>query len=268
MVDQDFTNSGYSLEKKLPAGVLIVDDDPAILQAITRLLRRSSDYNVYTVTKPMEAISILRQKDISVVISDQTMPEMKGVELLSLVRQNWPAVVGIMLTGSSDISLAEDVVNRRLVHYFVTKPWNNDRLRDLIREAVEVNRRQLNQSGEVHQVEGTLLRELRKTAGKAAFSLARAVDARDKYTHSHSENVATFAQIIGRELGLEDNALEELRIGGLLHDVGKIGIPDEVLLKPGRLTDEEFAAIKMHPTIGVSILEPINFPWNIAAIVG
>jgi putative two-component system response regulator len=216
----------------------------------------------------MEAMAILRENKIAVVVSDQMMPGMSGVELLTLVRQNWPSIVSIMMTGCDDIQLAADVVNRRLIHYFVTKPWDNEKLRSLIAEAAEVYQKQVKQTEGSFKVDSGLLKELRDSAGKAAFSLARAVDARDKYTHSHSANVASFAQVVGRAMGLDDNDLDELRIGGLLHDVGKIGIPDEVLLKPSKLTDEEFRAIKMHPMIGVSILEPINFPWNIAAIVG
>jgi uncharacterized domain HDIG len=97
--------------------------------------------------------------------------------------------------------------------------------------------------------------------------LALAVDARDKYTHRHSENVSALAMELGRALGLDDAAIEELRIGGLLHDVGKIGVPDSILLKPDRLTDDEYKAIQAHPVIGVSIIEPISFPWNIEAII-
>jgi len=98
-------------------------------------------------------------------------------------------------------------------------------------------------------------------------NLAAAIDEKDPYTRGHSERVGVYASKIAREMGFTKEFIERVYIAGLLHDVGKIGVPDEILLKPGRLTDEEFRAIKMHPVIGVSIIEPINFPWNISAII-
>jgi putative nucleotidyltransferase with HDIG domain len=183
------------------------------------------------------------------------------------VRQNWPATVGIMMTACGDIQVAADVVNRRLVNYFISKPWDGKLFVTLVKEAVDVHRALEKNPGGTFQVDATLLRNIREQASKAAFSLARAVDARDQYTHRHSENVSALAVELGRALGLDDVAIEELRIGGLLHDVGKIGVSDSILLKPDRLTEEEYAAIKAHPVIGVSIIEPISFPWNIEAII-
>ncbi|HUU00861.1 MAG TPA: HD domain-containing phosphohydrolase [Myxococcota bacterium] len=241
--------------------VLIVDDERSVLTSLVRLLR-SDDYHLLTADSPAQAIDIMRSNEVAVVLSDQMMPGMTGVELLTLIRQRWPGVVAIMLTGCNDIRVAADVVNRRLIHYFVAKPWDNRRLHELVRKALDVWR---NKSA---GPDARTVRDLRQSAGEAAFSLARAVDARDRYTNSHSENVAAMAQIVGRRLGQADDEIEALRIGGLLHDVGKIGIPDGVLLKAGSLTDAEFATIKTHPSIGVSILEPIEFPWDIAAIAG
>ncbi len=241
--------------------VLIVDDDRSVLTSLVRLLH-SDRYELLTACGPAQAIDIMRSGEVALVISDQMMPGMTGAELLALIRQKWPGVVTIMLTGCNDIRVAADVVNRRLVHYFVAKPWNNQHLQELVHRALD-DWRDKRAGPNSHTA-----RDLRQSAGEAAFSLARAVDARDRYTHSHSENVAAMAQVVGNRMGLGGDEIEALRIGGLLHDVGKIGIPDGVLLKAGKLTDEEFAVIKTHPSIGVSILEPIEFPWNIAAIAG
>lgn len=254
----------------MPAGpsprprVLVVDDDTGVLHAVRRLLGRG-DVEVLLAQGPLEAIALLREKPVAVVISDQMMPVMTGVELLTLVRQNWPATVCIMMTACEDMRVAADVVNRRLVHFFVAKPWDSEAFRALVQDALELSRRQ---TPGLAALDGRLLREIRDQAANAAFSLARAVDARDRYTHRHSENVAAFALLLGRALGLADDRLQELRIGGLLHDVGKIGVSDVILLKPGRLTEAEILTIKTHPEIGVAIIEPISFPWNIAAIVG
>jgi putative nucleotidyltransferase with HDIG domain len=246
--------------------VLVVDDDPGVMRAVSRLLGRES-YEVLTAPGPVEAISILRELEIGVLISDHLMPGMTGLELLSLVRQNWPEVVGIMMTACSDIRLAAEAVNRRLIEYFVAKPWDNHTFLSLVREAVGIHEKRRRQPGALGEGDGNLAAYLREQSGKAAFSLARAVDARDRYTNRHSENVAAFAQAVGRAMDFSEGAMEELRIGGLLHDVGKIGVPDQVLRKPGRLTDEEYAIIQTHPAIGATIVEPIDFPWNITAVV-
>ncbi len=244
--------------------VLVVDDDPGVLTVVQKLLAHE-DFDLKIAQSPLEAISIVREGNIAVIISDHSMPNMTGVELLTLVRQQSPTTACIMMTATTDMKLAEEVVNQRLVHFFVTKPWEPGRLQQIVHQALEIHRRQT-QSPEAAYGEAALLRA-HEHASRAAFALARAVDARDRYTHSHSERVAGLAQKVGRAMGLDPQNLEELRIGGLLHDLGKIGIPDHVLLKPGKLTEAEFHFIKMHPIIGVTITEPIDFPWSIAAIV-
>ncbi len=246
--------------------ILVVDDDPNILRAVERLLNRNG-FDVVLAESPTKAISILRQQNMAAVVSDQMMPGMTGIELLTLIRQNWPATTNIMMTACGDIRVAADAVNRRLIHYFIPKPWDNKDFLQIIREAVEIHNQYSQDTDHLETSHTAMQQQLREQAGKAAFSLARAVDARDRYTHSHSEKVAAFAQLIGRELGLDYESISELRIGGLLHDVGKIGVPDEILLKPGKLNEDEFQSIKMHPIIGVAIVEPIEFPWNISAIV-
>jgi putative nucleotidyltransferase with HDIG domain len=244
--------------------VLAVDDDPGILDALRRVLRIPG-VELHLAHGPMEAMGKMQEIQAAVVISDHMMPVMTGVELLSLIRQNWPATVCIMMTACEDMRVAQDVINRQLVHFFVTKPWDSRALRELVQKALRVHEDLRAAAG---PRAADLQKDIRENAGKAAFSLARAVDARDNYTRRHSENVAAYAQVVGRAMKLGPHQLEELRIGGLLHDVGKIGISDGILLKPGRLTEEEFQVIRQHPTIGESIVEPIAFPWNIAAIVG
>ncbi len=226
--------------------VLIVDDDPGVVNAVRRLLGRTG-YELLIATSAMEAIAILQRQHVAVVVSDHMMPGMSGIELLTLVRQNWPATVGIMMTACGNIQVAADVVNRRLVNYFISKPWDGKLFVALVKEAVDVHHALENNPGGAFQVDATLLRSIREQASKAAFSLARAVDARDQYTHRHSEHVSTLGVELGKALGLDDVAIEELRIGGLLHDVGKIGVSDNILLKPDRLSEEEYAAIKASP---------------------
>jgi putative nucleotidyltransferase with HDIG domain len=243
--------------------VVVVDDDPGILRAVERTLRRSQ-VDIMLANGPTEAMSILEQHQVAVVISDYMMPGMDGLEMLSLIRKRWPEIVGIMMTACEDIRVAADAVNRHLVNSFITKPWETAALRQSILEAVEAHQKRLESTDEIDQNLGA---EIQQQATAAAFSLARAVDARDPYTHRHSEKVAAYAQVVGRAMHLPEDTIEDIRIGGLLHDLGKIGVSDGILLKPNRLTDEEYQIIKRHPTIGASIVEPINFSETIQQII-
>ncbi len=246
--------------------VLIVDDEEAILLAVRRQLRRSK-VKVVAAISPSEAISVLSQQDVAVMISDYMMPGMNGLELLALVRRRWPKVVGIMMTACDDIRVAADAVNRNLVKAFITKPWDSEVLRRSVEDGVRNHKVLMDGGGDDAGGSQALAREIELQATSAAFALARAVDARDEYTHRHSEKVALYAVALGKAMGLPDLVLEDLRIGGLLHDLGKIGVPDQILLKPGKLTDEEYAVIKRHPQVGASIVEPMKFSENIHGII-
>lgn len=244
--------------------LLVVDDDQGILRAVERTLRRSP-VEIVLADSPTKAIGILNNKEVAVVLSDYMMPGMNGLELLSLVKQRWPNTVGVMMTACDDIRVAADAVNKHLVYAFITKPWKTNALRQSLIDAMK--QYEVNSSSEGSLLVGSVANETQQHAFAAAFSLARAVDARDSYTNKHSEKVSAYAQVIGRALALEKDDMEALRIGGLLHDLGKIGISDGVLLKPGRLTDEEYTAIKQHPIIGDSIVEPIGFSDSIRDII-
>ena len=245
--------------------VLVVDDEPGVVRAVERLLG-GRGYEVLTSGGPVDAISMLRQREIAVLISDHLMPDMTGLDLLALVQRSWPRTIGILMTACKDVKLAEEAINRHLIRYFVTKPWDNRTFTNLVAEAAELHRQRGRNSAASIKDAG-LLEQLREHSARAAFSLARAVDARDRFTHRHSENVAGLALVVGRAMNFSDEDLEELRIGGLLYDVGKIGIPDEVLRKPGKLSRREFDEIRMHPEIGAAIVEPVGFMWDIASIV-
>ncbi len=244
--------------------VLVVDDEIGILTAIRRCLR-SIPAEVVTAESAGEAIAFLHDNPVAVVVSDHMMPGMTGLELLALVRQNWPRTLGIMMTASGDIQLAADAVNRRLVRAFLTKPWTVDALRVAIREALEAWQAAGPDAGE--GLRNGLAEAVRQQATRAVLALARAMDARDRYTRNHSERVAGLAVALGRAFMLPPQTLEALRVGGLLHDVGKIGVGDAVLLKPARLSAEEFEAIRRHPGTGASIVEPLGLAEEVVAVI-
>jgi cyclic di-GMP phosphodiesterase len=241
--------------------VLVVDDDPLV----TRLIQRQAaelDFEILTAAEPLAAISLLLKEKIDIVISDYKMPAISGVELLTLVRLNWPLAACIMITASNDIHLAEEVVKSNLVHFFISKPWKKDAFLRVLERASQTH-----QALETAVTTDNIPREIGQYASRAALSMAEAVDAKDRHTFHHSQKVAAYALEVGRNLRIGETALGSLCIGALLHDVGKIDILDEILLKPGNLTSLEFEIMKTHPEIGARIVKPIDFGAEVIAVV-
>ncbi|MEE8558549.1 MAG: HD domain-containing phosphohydrolase [Myxococcota bacterium] len=272
-----------------PPGLLFVDDEVNILKALTRLFRQEP-VRVHTAGCAEEALSVLKQVPIDLIVTDQRMPGLSGAELLSRIRAEHPDVLRMMLTGFSQMDVALDAINRGEVYRLVTKPWNDDELRVTVRQGLatvrmqrEIGRldqitRQQNQA--LQQMNAALQdmnrnletkvrdrtkeveeqhRELRLAYVSTVRALAEAIDAKDSYTRGHSERVGVYATRIARELGCDRPFIERLYLGGLLHDVGKIGVPDQIISKPGPLTPEEYAKMQRHPEIGARILEPVSF---------
>jgi putative nucleotidyltransferase with HDIG domain len=270
--------------------VLFVDDEVNILKALQRLLR-SEHMNVLCASRAQEALELLDKQECQVVVTDQRMPEMSGVDLLSQVRQRFPDIVRMMLTGYTEMDVAVDAINRGEIYRLITKPWNDDELRATIRQAFDhsdlkseikrlnqVTREQnfklqdmnRNLEGKVRDRTKQLAekhQELRTAYVQTIRALAEAVDAKDAYTRGHSERVGVYASKITREMGFPKEFIERVYIAGLLHDVGKIGVRDSVITKPDRLTPEEYAEIKQHPAIGAKILEPVDFLSDVVPCV-
>lgn len=270
--------------------VLFVDDEVNILKAIQRLLR-NEQMEVLTASRPQEALELLDRADAQLVVSDQRMPEMSGVDLLSSVRERHPDMVRMMLTGYTEMNIAVEAINKGEIYRLITKPWNDDELKATLRQAFDhfdlkreikrlnqVTREQnfklqdmnKNLEGKVRERTKQLDQkniELRTAYIQTIRALAEAIDAKDAYTRGHSERVAVYASRIAREMNLDKQLIERVYFSGLLHDVGKIGIPDAIITKPARLDPDEYEEIKKHPEIGAKILEPVEFLRNIVPCV-
>ena len=273
-----------------PNTVLFVDDEVNILKALQRLLRQD-DMNVLCASGAHEAFEVLEQHPAQVVVTDQRMPDMCGVDLLSSVRERWPDVVRMMLTGYTEMGVAVEAINRGEIYRLITKPWNDDELRATLRQAFDHHAlkseiRRLNQvtreqNFRLHDMNRNLEekvrertrqvaqkhQELRSAYVQTVGALAEAVDAKDSYTRGHSERVGVYSSKLAREMGFAKEFIERVYIAGLLHDVGKIGVPDAVILKPDKLDAEEYAEIMKHPGIGAKILEPVDFLKDVTACV-
>ena len=270
--------------------VLFIDDEANILKSLQRLFR-NEPCRVITATRGSDALEIVDREHPQVVVSDQRMPEISGVDLLQSVRKRYPDVIRILLTGYTEMNVAVEAINRGEIFRLVTKPWNDEELKATLRQAFDTHdlKSEIRRLNQVTREQNLKLQELNRDLEltvrdrtKQLFdkhqelriayiqtikALAEAVDAKDPYTRGHSERVGVYASKIGRELGLPKDQIERVYIAGLLHDLGKIGIRDSVIQKPDKLTDEEYAEIKQHPVIGARILQQVEFLADVVPCV-
>lgn len=233
---------------------MIVDDEPANIRLLERLFRR--DYEVITASSGEEALTLLNRHDVALLITDQRMPGMTGIELLKRTVDFRPHMVRIILTGYTDVSALVEAINCGHVYKYVTKPWSNDDLRLTVVRAIE--HYETNRSrNELEQTNIRLSARLQKLTCGVVRTIADTLDARDEFLYGNSRRVSGYASAIGRRMGLSVEAIEQISLAGLLHDIGKIGTPDSILLKPTSLTTEEQAIAELHSERGARMLAGI-----------
>ncbi|MFH0785064.1 MAG: HD domain-containing phosphohydrolase [Pseudomonadota bacterium] len=270
--------------------VFFIDDEPNILQAIVRITRREQ-YQVIAFDDPLKALAEMAAREVAVVVADQRMPGMTGTELLEQVRIQWPDTIRMILSGDSEISSVLSAINQGKIFHFITKPCGDDDLKSAINEALnqhflivenkrltELTKRQnqeliaLNKSLEKKVEQRTRKIKQKESQLKEALegiisAVALTVETRDPYTAGHQTRVAELACAIAQEMRLSHDQTEGVRLAGVIHDLGKIYVPAEILNRPGKLTHIERELIHVHPQVGFDILKNISFPWPIAAIV-
>ena len=236
--------------------IIVIDDDPVILKEALRSLTGAGMKAVALKSGEQLLEYISQNESPELILLDIKMPGMDGFETLIRLRKmenkgNETPV--IFLTGQED----EEAEIRGLLlgaMDFIKKPFISGVLNLRVRHAVELIKLQKNLAKEVEKK----TKENEELFLQVVASLADAIDAKDAYTKGHSGRVAAYAREIARRCGYDEAHLDAVYMMGLLHDVGKIGVPDSIINKTGRLTDEEFAKIKKHPEIGGRILENIQ----------
>ncbi len=257
-----------------PIHILIVDDDQAIRDLLSEGLS-DSGYRCDTACDGAEGLRKVQSNGFELVVSDIDMPEMDGVQFLQEIKKVRPDTEIIMLTGVVDVDTAIQSIRLGASDY-LTKPFNLAEVRITVERALEKQRlvrenREYQKNLEVKVAERTAElrrknREVEELFNRLTFSyqttleaLATALDTRDTETLGHSLRVASYTVAVARRMGVTDPELTDIYRGALLHDVGKIGIPDAILRKPGKLTPEEWVEMRKHPEIGYRILQGINF---------
>jgi putative two-component system response regulator len=256
--------------------LLIVDDEPEIRSVLHDFLCES--YRCTPVGSAEEALALLRADEkFDLIISDITMKGMSGLELVPRALHLAPETVIIMISGMQTIESAVEALRAGAFDY-IMKPFDLTHVEVAVRRALKHHEllvakcRYENYLEELirqrtHELQQTLqsLEESYRTTLKA---LTAALETRDTDTHGHSERVVNFSLRLGRELGLGTDQMRSLEFGSLLHDIGKIGVPDAILRKPTRLTDEEWEKMRRHPELGQRILSGIKFLEGALLVVG
>jgi putative two-component system response regulator len=242
-----------------PTEVLVVDDEQMIRRSLTRILERR-DYECSTAGSVDAAIETLEDGDIPLVLTDLRMPGKNGLQLVDWVSDRSPETVVVAVTAVDNTSLAVDALDRGAYAY-VVKPFEPTEIvtqteSALRRRKLELHYRQTQEELREQVREQTEM--LRSSREELAMRLMTASHYRDIETGEHIRRTGIFAAALADELGWEAERVDDLRVAAPMHDIGKLGIPDEILLKPGDLDEDEWEMMKQHTVIGGDILAEPN----------
>ncbi len=256
-----------------PEKFLVVDDDETITEALAKVLR-SMGYEAVTHVDPREAA---KESDFDLVITDFMMPHLSGVELLHVLKARNPGAVRLLITAANDFKVAMKAVNEGEVFRLLPKPWSLADLRTAIQQAVDFRRilednkrltRELaERNAQLTELNHSLEAQVMERTNGLLEGMIRALDYRDTETQWHSWRVARYTRRLAEELGVTGDALLHIEQGALLHDIGKIGVRDAILLKPGPLSPEEWVEMKKHPELGYRMLQNIPYLREAAQVV-
>lgn len=244
--------------------LLIVDDEMANLRLLERLFRQ--DFHCLTASSGAEAIELLSQHDVAILITDQRMPQMSGIELLKRTAELRPHMARILLTGYTDVEALVEAINCGLVHRYITKPWNNDDLKQKVSRALEEYEN--NKKRHALKVANDRL-QLRLSEVK--LGIANVFDEllrlKDEYSSEHSARVANLALKLSESMPVSVAERADISLAAILHRLGHIGTPDELLWKTGSFTSEEASAYHQHSERGARLVAMVPELRNVADII-
>ncbi len=246
------------LDTALARRCLVVDDETRLRQALVRLMQ-GDGFTCLEAGSGVEALEVLEKEPVALVLSDMRMPKMDGQELLRNLRLRYPDVAVVMITAVAEVEVAVACLALGAMDY-ITKPFVFEEVRARVAQALEKRRLladnrdyqerlELRVKAQAERLETLFLASIQ--------SLADALELKDPYTRGHSVRVSQYGVAIANTLGLGSTLIAQIELGGHLHDVGKIGVREEVLRKAGPLTNEEYEHIMTHPVLGWQILEPL-----------
>jgi response regulator RpfG family c-di-GMP phosphodiesterase len=283
---------------RTPATLLIVDDEPGILSSLRRLLRPAG-YRIFAAEGGQAGLQILEQEAVDLVISDMRMPEMNGAQFLEQVRNRWPGTTRILLTGYADVSSTIEAINRGEIYRYISKPWDDNDLMLIVRDALEHRRLQnenarllvltqaqneelkdLNthledkvkqRTAEIEQINSFLNQandRLKQNFLVSIKMFSGLMELRGGSMAGHSRRVGDLSRKLAVQMGLEPREQQDVFFAGMLHDIGKIGFTDTLLSRPvSRMSGEDLGLYRRHSVAGESALMPLDELKDVAKLV-
>ena len=241
-----------------PIKCLVVDDEASLRDVLRRVLEKSG-YECLTAASAAEALKLLERIQVSVVLSDIRMPEMDGVTLLGKIRERWPEIAVVVVTAVTEVQVAVACLKMGAMDY-ITKPFRLEEVGARVERALDKGR--LVRENRMYQehlsdLVAVQARRIEELFVEGVQALVEALEAKDHYTRGHSARVSAYSGRIAAELGISDEAVRLTELAAELHDVGKIGVRESVLLKPDGLEPDEYEHLMGHTTIGARILDPL-----------
>ncbi len=245
--------------------IMAVDDESGILDSLSVFLKRSG-YTLTGITNPIEAIELLKHEHYDLLILDFLMTPLHGNQVVEEIRKFDKDLYILLLTGHKDLAPPLDTIRKLDIQGYCEKGDKFDQLLLLIESGLK-SIAQMNEIKRINNKLSNTYERLENAYLESIQTLRYTVEAKDKYTRGHSDRVSAFSTLIGQKLGLSAEDIKTLEIGGLFHDIGKIGVPDSIIQKTDKLTDDEYSQIKNHPSIGAHILSNATIFKNIIPIV-
>jgi len=251
------------------ASVLIVDDDTLILEVLSGMLQRAG-FATTCHSSPLEALAVVELDQPDVIIADLVMPEVNGIAFLEMSIARSPGSARILCTAHTDSDVVMQAVNAGQVNRIIPKPPSEVELVSAVFQAadtVALRRRNEELTAKLHRQNLHLEEIVRERTEALLQGFVASLDARDSSTKTHSQRVARYARRLAVQLGIAEPELGVIERGSLLHDIGKIGVPDQILRKDGPLSSEEWEQMREHPRRGWALLQGVDYLRVASSIV-
>lgn len=245
--------------------IIAVDDESGVLDTLKVFLNKAG-YDFVGITDPMEAIERVKVEHFDLMLLDFIMTPVHGDQVVEQIRKFNKDLYILLLTGHKDLAPPLETIRRLDIQGYCEKSDKFDQLLLLVESGIKAVS-QMNLIRKINIELKDTYDKLEKAYLESVETLRFTVEAKDTYTRGHSDRVSEYSVLLGNKLGLSDEDINTLKIGGLFHDIGKIGVPDSILLKPSKLTDDEYSEIKNHPSIGAHILSNATIFQSVIPIV-
>lgn len=245
--------------------IIAVDDEAGILDSLKVFLNKAG-YGFVGITNPLDAIERVKTEHFDLMLLDFIMTPIHGDKVVEEIRKFNKDLYILLLTGHKDLAPPLDTIRRLDIQGYCEKSDKFDQLLLLVESGIKAIS-QMNLIREINTELKDAYDKIEKAYLETIEVLRYTVEAKDTYTRGHSDRVSEYSVLLGKKLNLSEQDINTLRVGGLFHDIGKIGVPDSILLKESKLTDDEYSEIKNHPSIGAHILSNATTFQNVIPIV-